>query len=203
MTREAKDVVAVGKLVLAFARVERMTFHEDGVTPESDTDHTVMLSVCACALAKKWYPKLDVGLIAQLAIVHDLVEAYAGDTDSFAPSVSDREIKAEREAAALKRLEAEFGEGLSWIPATIKQFEVLDTPEARFVKTVDKVMPKITHLLNEGSTWKKRGYDRETMWKLYQEKTRPHEVAYASEFPEVVALIDELIAEVRIKVYGS
>lgn len=46
-----KKTLALGKLIYAFARIERAVIHEDGVTHESDTDHTVMLGIVACAFA--------------------------------------------------------------------------------------------------------------------------------------------------------
>ena len=52
MTPHAEGLVDIGRLILAFAKVNRVTLHEDGKRPESDTDHTVMVSVCACALAE-------------------------------------------------------------------------------------------------------------------------------------------------------
>jgi 5'-deoxynucleotidase YfbR-like HD superfamily hydrolase len=109
MTENAQGLVDVGRMVLEFARVNRATFHEDGTTPESDTDHTVMVSVCACALAEKLYPdSLDLGLIAQYAIVHDLVEAYAKDTDSFGIGADAKKEKDAREHDAFLRIEREF-----------------------------------------------------------------------------------------------
>lgn len=40
-----QGLIDAGKLVLTFAKVHRVTLHEDGITPESDTDHTAMLSI--------------------------------------------------------------------------------------------------------------------------------------------------------------
>lgn len=203
MTENAQGLLDVGKLILRFAKVNRVTFHEDGVRPESDTDHTVMLSVCACALAEKLYPELDLGQVAQFAIVHDLVEAYAGDVNTFGISDEEREKKEEREAEALRRIEREFAAVFAWIPETTKKYEALDSKEARFVKTVDKCMTKVTHILNQGAYFKSRNMSKDEMWDNYQEMVRKAEVAYGKEFPEVIALIDELIEETRITTYGS
>lgn len=63
----------LASLVLDFGKVDRITAHQDGVFPESDTDHTVMLGVIGVSLAKRLYNDLDLGLIAQFALVHDLV----------------------------------------------------------------------------------------------------------------------------------
>lgn len=147
--RDAHAVADLAGLALKFAATDRKTFWPDRVTPESDTDHTVMLGLIACAVAHKHAQHLDIGKIAQFSLVHDLVEAYAGDTDTFGglseAAVADKE---ERELAALKRIEKEFGTSLPWVPETIKAYESLETPEARFIKVLDKCMPKVTRLLN-------------------------------------------------------
>ena len=76
--------VRLAALVLQFGRVNRATFHPDGIRRETDTDHTVMLGVLAAALASRWHTLgLNVGRVAEFALVHDLAEAYAGDTQSF------------------------------------------------------------------------------------------------------------------------
>lgn len=204
MTTHAQGLVDLGRLIFQFARVNRVTYHEDGVTPESDTDHTVMLSVCACALGEKLYKDtLDLGLVAQFAIVHDLVEAYANDTDTFGITENDRKAKDEREKGALKRITEEFTGVYPWIPQTIQTYERLDTKEARFVKTVDKLMHKITHILNKGAYFKVCDMDRETMWNNYQTLVRDYEHKYGAEFPEILALMDELITQSRIEAYGE
>jgi 5'-deoxynucleotidase YfbR-like HD superfamily hydrolase len=154
----AHAVINLGALALKFARVNRVTYHEDGRTPESDTDHTVMLGLIACAYAARYATHLDVGKIAAFSLIHDLVEVYAGDTPTVTKVAWDKKKKHEREMRALKRIQKEFSQTLPWIHKTIAQYESLKDPEARFVKTMDKVMPKITHFLNGGKTLKKYGY---------------------------------------------
>ncbi len=204
MTETSQGLVDIGRLIFQFARTNRVTCHEDGTTPESDTDHTVMLAVCACALAHKLYPdSLDIGRVSQFAIAHDLVEAYAKDIDSFGITTEAKEAKEKNEHDAFLRIKGEFGGTFSWVPDTIEHYEALDTREARFVKTVDKIMHKIAHVLNSGAYFKARDMDKDTMWNTYQSMVRNTEIKYAAEFPEVVALMDELILESRKATYGS
>lgn len=147
----AASVVALGGLTLAFSRVMRATAKEDGETLESDTDHTVMLGLIATAFAARFEPALDLGKVAQFALVHDLVEAYAGDTNTFGARYDKKDDdKERRERAALDRIHQEFDATLPWLAETIEAYESLTTPEARYVKTMDKVMPKVTHALNDG-----------------------------------------------------
>lgn len=204
MTENVNGVIDIGRLVLAFANVNRRTYHEDGVTPESDTDHTVMVSVCACALAQKLYSdRLDLGLVAQFATVHDLVEAYASDTDTFGLDAEGRKAKDEREHQAFLRIQKEFHGTFPWLPETIEKYESLDTPEARFVKTVDKQMSLITNVINGGARFKRDKLSEEAWWDSYQKVTMPAKIKYGAEFPELIAMIDELTEEVRRVTYRS
>jgi hypothetical protein len=128
--RDSADaVIALGRLALRFGRVNRITYHDDGVTPESDTDHTVMLGLIACAFAAAHLPQLDLGLIAQYALVHDLVEVYAGDTPTLHPlSAQAKAAKLQREHDAWTRLHTEFDRTLPWVPDLIAGYEARTTP---------------------------------------------------------------------------
>lgn len=156
-------MLGLAKLALAFGQVNRVTCHPDGTTPESDTDHTVMLGLVACSFAERFAPELDRGLVAQFALVHDLVEVYAGDTPTaYIMSDPDHASKEEREAAALARIREELDGELPWIGDAIARYERLDTPEARFVKVVDKALPKMVNILNGGVTFKRQGHDAQS-----------------------------------------
>lgn len=136
---------AIAQLALRFARVERVTRHEDGVRPETDTDHSIMLALVACDLAPEG---LSRPRVAEFSVVHDLVEAYSGDVQTLTIDAAGRIAKEDRERAAFARIRAEFGEG-SWIVDTLTAYEAQIEPEARYVRLMDKVLPKLTHLFNE------------------------------------------------------
>lgn len=141
-----QDLTNLSKVLMQFAKINRATYLDTNDTPESDTDHTVMLAIIACAVAASYEPTLDIGKVAQFAIIHDLVEVYAGDVNTIDFENIDHEAKESAETAALQRIATEFGESFPWIHETIIAYERLDTAEARFVKTLDKAMPTLTHL---------------------------------------------------------
>lgn len=120
----ANKIIELGRLCLQFGRVNRATYHEDGIRPETDTDHTVMLGVITCAYAAAYDPRLDLGLVAQFALVHDLVEVYAGDTNTLLPRLhadnAASTTKEARETAALNQIRVEFDATFPWLAATIK-----------------------------------------------------------------------------------
>jgi len=150
-------LIQLGRLSLQFSRVNRITLHEDGERLESDTDHTFMLTLIACAIASE-HPELglDVGLVAQLCQVHDLVEVYAGDTPTLNITAEERVIKAMREAEALQQLLREFHH-VPWLWGMLRRYEEQNCLESHFVRYVDKLMPKITHLLNDGAALAPQG----------------------------------------------
>ena len=203
MKEESQGLVDVGKMILSFAKVNRVTLHEDGETFESDTDHTVMVAVCACALASKLHPALDVGKVAQFAIIHDLVEVYAGDTNTFNITSEDRHKKEEREQLAYERIKKEFQNVYPWIPETIEEYESLLSDEAQFVKAVDKLMTKLTHRINRGAYLRKESVTQEETERHYGSQTAVIEEKYGKKFPEIVTLLKVLTREIIEEVYGK
>ncbi len=193
---DAAAVVDLGRLALDFGRVDRVTYHPDGATPESDTDHTVMLGLVAAAFAARHLPELDVGLVACFALVHDLGEVYAGDVSTLrAPSAAQRADKADREAAAANRIDARFAATLEWLPDLICRYEARREPEARYVRAMDKLLPKITHILNGGVTIIEQGMSREDLAARYDDQVAELR-AYAADFPALFDLRTALVATV-------
>ena len=201
--RTTQKVIELAQLCLRFGRVERVTYHEDGKRLETDTDHTVMLAVIACAFAERInaedarFPRYDVGLVAQFAIVHDLVEAYAGDTNTLDSTGGATRTKEAREAAALARIRSEFAADFPWLTDTIDEYESLISPEARFVKALDKVLPKITHLLNGGATLRQHGVDASNIDAVNGSQVAKMRVTYAADQPAVMALYADVHARLR------
>lgn len=202
------DVLTVADLALKFGQVERATYHQDGTRPETDTDHTVMLGLIACSLAERINHEkfkdprpvsllesarrslvlLDVGLIAQFAFVHDLVEALAGDTDMLDPSPAKVAAKEGRERQAAKEIRRRTTK-LPWIGKMIEAYDQQVLPEARFVRAVDKIMPKLTMALNRGAGVIER-QDPSKVPELNRTQIDKLRATYAADLPEVVELLE-------------
>ena len=150
-------MLRLADLVMAFGRVNRATRHPDGVRPESDAEHTLMLAFAALTLADQ-HPEwgLDAGRLAMLALVHDLPEVYAGDTNTAGGLTPEQAAnKAARERAATERLHRELPGSV--LVRALDTYERQDTPEARFLRVLDKVLPKLTHALNGGAALREMG----------------------------------------------
>lgn len=192
-TKEISDkVLELGDVALEFSKINRVTLHQDGVRPESDTDHTFMLSLICGSLADKFYKNsLDLGLVSQFAILHDLVEVYAGDTDSLVHSSHEaKKIKEEKELESLLKLKNKFANIFPWIHEMIEKYEAQDTKEARFVKIVDKILPKITSVLNNCVAIKKRKTKDEYRNFISDQTVQFKE--YFDEFPEILTVFNDI-----------
>ena len=154
-----------------------------------------MLGILACALAREIAPRLDLGLVAQFALIHDLVEAYAGDTNALRMMTEkDHDEKRAREHAALDRIREEMGESFPWVHETIEAYESLATPEARFVKTIDKCLPGITHALNRGATLKRERMSRDNHKELCEEHRRRFPATFAHDQSEAMDFWEAVVA---------
>ena len=186
---DLRRALTLARIALAFGRVDRVTRHEDGVRPETDSDHTVMLGLIACELAP---PSLDRGRIAAFALVHDLPEVYAGDTPTLAISAEALAAKQAREDAARERLTVELGDA-SWLAALLAAYEAQREPEARFVRLIDKVLPRLTHAFN-GCVAARRITDRQG----FLAAQARHFEALREEYGEFPAALDLLRSAIRV-----
>lgn len=191
-SKETVDAsLSLARLCLRFGRTMRATYHEDGERLESDTDHTVMLGIMATAFAAEFAPRLDRGKIAQFALIHDLAEVYAGDTPTYgimsAEAIAEKDA---REKAGTERIRKEYDAIFPWIGESMEEYERLDTPEARFVKTFDKIMAKLVHVLNDGATARKLGHTEASTREFHDHQAGKIRASYAQDQPEAMALLD-------------
>lgn len=147
-------------LALPFYLIER-----DAVVPvgrrrfENDVEHSWSVAFLACSLAPEVDKSLDVGKIAQFAVVHDLVEVFAGDTSPWQEQ-AEGASKEEREEKAQEHIAKHFAR-FPWIAETIKEYESRASNEAKFVWAVDKVIILIMRHLDKGKHYIENGITKQ------------------------------------------
>lgn len=194
--RLADALIDLGNLAMVFGRIDRTAcYHPDGGAKESDADHTVMLGWIAPALAARCFPDLDLGLLAQFALIHDAVEVYAGDTQTLRISGPGRAAKKAREQAAAGRIFDEFHSVLPWFPEMVYRYERQDEPEARFVRGLDKCLPKIVHLLDGCAGLHEFGISRAELAATLAEQDTDMRT-YVGEFGALLDVRAELVSRV-------
>jgi putative hydrolases of HD superfamily len=171
------------KLLHQFHTIERQV-HLPGepIRPESDTEHTYTLTMSAWFLAQ-YFPELDTNTCIRLALVHDLVEIYAGDTFAYATG-KPQASKSDREEAALKKIAGEWQDFPELVEA-IEGYEALATPESCFVYALDKLMPPIIVFMGQGHSWKAH--------KITFEKLLGNKSSKIQKSPQVLTYFNQLV----------
>ncbi len=114
---------------------------------ESTAEHTWRLALLALVLADE-KPELDLPRVLAMCLVHDLGEAYEGDIPAVAQC--DPASKAAAELAAMERLTPLLpAEAATRIRTLWEEYEACATPEARWVKALDKAETILQH--NQGA----------------------------------------------------
>jgi putative hydrolase of HD superfamily len=103
---------------------------------ESVAEHSFACAVLATWLAQAFYPELETSRVLRMALLHDFGEIYAGDLipgDAVQP-----EEKHRREASSVMQVFSKLPGGAAWL-SLWEEFERNETPEARFVRQIDRL----------------------------------------------------------------
>ncbi len=149
---ELEDILKFVRLINEFQAVKRRIFISTESRYENDVEHSYQLGILGWYIVVANKLDLDPTAVLKYGLVHDLVEVYAGDTYAFEPDQAILNSKAEREAAAAQRLEAEFPD-FPELYELIHDYETHSNPESRFVYALDKIVPMMNVYLDNGKTW--------------------------------------------------
>ena len=142
----------------------RRTLLVDHSRRENDAEHSWHIAVMAMLFEEYAREKVDVGRVAQMCVVHDLVEVYAGDT--FAYDVKGNEDKEAREAAAADRLFGQIPvEQGKMIRELWEEFDAMETADAKYAACLDRIQPFLHNTLTGGHTWVESGTKRPSVEK--------------------------------------
>ena len=127
---------------------------------ENSAEHSWQIALLAISLASHAGAPIDLSRVVGMLLVHDLGEIDTGDTLAFVEGGWDERKAAER--AAVTRI---FGllpeeEGAAFL-ALWQEFDQEETPEARFANAVDRAMPVLLNLSNQGQSWRENGVSYE------------------------------------------
>lgn len=137
------------QLVVDLALIHRNHHLINSERQENDIEHSFMVALLCWYVCSHNRINLDLSKILRYAMVHDFVERYAGDVNTFA-SKSAREEKVVREQASLKKLSKEFSD-FEDLVTCMQNYESKVDEEALFVWTIDKMQGMI---LGDMDSWR-------------------------------------------------
>lgn len=186
---DIERLMAFLRLTHAFQLIERRLNRPGDERLENDAEHSYQLALAAWFVNDAKHLGLDTDKLIRFALVHDLPETYAGDTFAFTTDASERASKESREAEATARIAEELPEFPELIE-TIHAYERRDTPEAKLVYALDKLLPTMNNFMDGGRTWRREGISLQMM-RDYKADKIAESPAIAEYFDAMTALIAE------------
>jgi putative hydrolase of HD superfamily len=129
---------------------------------ENSAEHSWQICLLAMILAPYANEVIDLDKVIKMLLVHDIAEIDTGDLIAFAKidGIDEEEEKAinrifgilpEHQRDSLISLCREFGEN--------------QTSEAKFANAMDRFMPVLQNLVNNGQSWRENNISREQVLK--------------------------------------
>jgi putative hydrolase of HD superfamily len=127
---------------------------------ENSAEHSWQLALLAAAAAQYAPERIDVDRVIRMLLVHDIGEIDTGDTMVYVQGGWEERHQAE--LAAVKRIFAILpnGEGQQFLDLW-REFNAGATPESKFAQSVDRAMPVLLNLANNGQSWRENGISYE------------------------------------------
>ncbi len=123
---------------------------------ENSAEHSWQIALFA--LAMKPYANADVNMevVLQMLLLHDIVEIDAGDTLVYDDAGAANKYEEEHQAA--QRIFALLPKAMGKRFLTLwEEFEAEETPEAQYARGMDRVLPILQNLANDGQSWVEHG----------------------------------------------
>lgn len=143
---------------------------------ENSAEHSWQIALLALVLAKFANEPVNVEKVVKMLLVHDIGEIDADDVFFF--ETTKRAEAKTKEVAGVKRvlalLPSEIGEQLFTL---WDEFENGETPEAKYVQAIDRVMPMLQNIYNNRQSWDENGIGKEQILS---------KTAYISEGSEII-----------------
>ncbi len=131
---------------------------------ENSAEHSWQIAMMAMSLSSYCDADMDISKVIAMLLVHDIGEIDTGDTMAFVEG--GWEERKAQELAAVKRifglLPKEVGEEFVgyW-----EEFEFGESKESLFANALDRAMPVLLNLENNGQSWKENNISYERVIK--------------------------------------
>lgn len=163
MTRFEQQIAFIMELD-KIKSIGRQTYLADGSRKENDAEHSWHLTMMAFVLAEYANAPIDVLKAMKMVMLHDVIEIDAGDT--YAYDAAGNETKRVRELAAADRIFGLLPEDQATEYRGIwDEFEAMETMEAKFANTLDKVQPLFLNDASGGKSWREHDVKVEQVMK--------------------------------------
>lgn len=127
---------------------------------ENSAEHSWHIALTAQLLQAYATEPVDISRVTVMLLIHDIVEIDAGDTFAFAAK-EDLDAQEAKELAAAQRIfgllpKPQYDSMLNlWL-----EFEAAQTSDAKFAKAMDRILPLLQNMKNNGGSWAKHNVSK-------------------------------------------
>ncbi len=165
MTKRLEQQIAFILEIDKLKNIIRRSYLLDESRLENTAEHSWHVALAVLLLAEYAPHTIDAARACKMMLIHDIIEIDAGDT--FLYDESAAKDKAAREQQAADRLfnilPQDQAEDLR---AMWDEFEARETPEAKFARGLDRLMPLMHNYYTQGSTWKVHNVTSDLVYKM-------------------------------------
>lgn len=148
----------------ALKLVNRRSYIAGGDRVENSAEHSWHLAMACWSLSRSLKLDLSEEKLLKLALIHDLGEIDAGDTFLYS---SKRDTAHTAERACVKRLASHEGNAIADLAELWEEQETGNSIEAKLLKAVDRLLPFLLNIANEGRTWREFGVKKSQVVKAH------------------------------------
>jgi len=152
LNKQLTFIIEIDKLKAVYRQT---TVKTDNNRQENSAEHSWQITLAAQILQGYAAHPIDINRVVKMLLIHDIIEIDAGDLFAFAES-KDHELQAQKEEKAAQRL---FGllpaEQYAEYKTLWFEFEAAETPDAQFAKSMDRILPLVQNMNNQGGSWAK------------------------------------------------
>ena len=131
-----------------------------GNREENTAEHSYSLAMAVIVLEKFSNTKINLLKAVKMALYHDIVEIYAGDTFHYDKEKTDKRAE---ETKSLEKVLSHLGDRqlVSDISLLWNEFEDGESAEAVFLRGIDRFLPMYHNFKTNGHSWIKHGITKE------------------------------------------
>jgi len=160
-----KGLLNIAALTHSFQQIRRRIYATGEDRMENDAEHSFQLAFVAWYLIEKENLGLDKEKVLRYALCHDIVEVFAGDV-FFHRTAEEEQKKIDLEKEAAEKL-AETYPDFPALTDTLRAYEEKADPESKFIYALDKLLPMLNIMLDDGRSWQA---DEISLEKIYEGK---------------------------------
>lgn len=143
--------------------VYRQSYLLDKTRRENSAEHSWHAALAALALGQSSNEPVDITRVIKMLLLHDLVEIYAGDTFLYDSQNNHNDNESEQRAAEIifGLLPSSQAEDLRLL---WQEFDHMQTEDAKFARSIDRLLPILHNYFNQGVTWTKKGITKQQVF---------------------------------------